>query len=252
MSFDGANRRNISAIAATVERRRALARGRAARPRGRRHVLLFGAHDRRVLPARPARRAARGARTCAFHATAPTPSGRASGRASAAARTRPSLAERQAAAVAEGLPADREAEELPSLDDARASAPGMSRFHFHRVFKAVTGVTPKAYAAAHRAQARARGARREATRVTEAIYDAGFNSNGRFYADVDRAARHDADASSAPAAADTDDPLRGRRVLARRDPGRARRDKGVCAILLGDDPDALVREPAGPLSRRPG
>ena len=38
------------------------------------------------------------------------------------------------------------------------------------------------------------------------------------------------------------DPLRRRRVLARRDPGRAQSDKGVCAILLGDDPDALVRD----------
>ena len=36
--------------------------------------------------------------------------------------------------------------------------------------------------------------------MTEAIYDAGFNSNGRFYATVGRGARHDADATTAPAA----------------------------------------------------
>ena len=70
--------------------------------------------------------------------------------------------------------------------DSRAStrwreAAGLSRFHFHRVFKAVTGVTPKAYAAAHRGK-RVREELTRADTVTEAIYGAGFNSNGRFYA----------------------------------------------------------------------
>ena len=56
----------------------------------------------------------------------------------------------------------------------------MSRFHFHRVFKAATGVTPKAYATALRAS-RARQQLRESASVTDAMYDAGFNSSGRFY-----------------------------------------------------------------------
>ena len=43
------------------------------------------------------------------------------------------------------------AEEIPSLDELAAKA-GLSPHHFHRVFKAVTGVTPKAYASAHRAK----------------------------------------------------------------------------------------------------
>jgi AraC family transcriptional regulator of adaptative response/methylated-DNA-[protein]-cysteine methyltransferase len=42
-----------------------------------------------------------------------------------------------------------EADEMPNLDSL-AEAAGMSRFHFHHVFKLVTGVTPKAYGAAHR------------------------------------------------------------------------------------------------------
>ena len=69
---------------------------------------------------------------------------------------------------------------MPNLD-ALAAAAGMSRFHFHRVFKTLTGVTPKAYVAAHRAQ-RVRDEFSRSATVTEAIYGAGFNSNGRFYA----------------------------------------------------------------------
>ena len=57
----------------------------------------------------------------------------------------------------------------------------MSAYHFHRLFKAVTGVTPRAYAIAHRAK-RVRDALAEpGATVTGAIYDAGFNSSGRFY-----------------------------------------------------------------------
>src|SRR5207237_671410 len=73
------------------------------------------------------------------------------------------------------------AEELPSLD-ALAKTAGMSRFHFHRVFSRIVGLTPKAFAAAHRAERMRQELPRRKT-VTEAIYGAGFNSNGRFYAE---------------------------------------------------------------------
>jgi AraC family transcriptional regulator of adaptative response/methylated-DNA-[protein]-cysteine methyltransferase len=69
---------------------------------------------------------------------------------------------------------------MPSLD-ALAEVARMSRFHFHRVFKAQTEVTPKAYADAHRAQ-RVQGELTPSATVTEAIFGAGFNSSGRFYA----------------------------------------------------------------------
>src|ERR1700744_6567587 len=95
-------------------------------------------------------------------------------------RCRPDETDRQAAAVAQACRLIEQAETPPSLAQL-ADAVGMSQFHFHRVFKAATGVTPKAYADAERAR-RVRAALDKGGTVTEAIYDAGFNSNGRFYA----------------------------------------------------------------------
>ncbi len=74
------------------------------------------------------------------------------------------------------------AETAPTLDALAAHA-GLSPYHFHRVFKAATGVTPKAYAVAHRRK-RIGEALKGDKSVTAAIYEAGFNSSGRFYADA--------------------------------------------------------------------
>src|SRR5258705_138522 len=71
------------------------------------------------------------------------------------------------------------AERAASLEALAAEA-GLSAYHLHRVFKAATGLTPKAYAAAHRARRVPSELERSGT-VTEAIYGAGYNSNGRFY-----------------------------------------------------------------------
>lgn len=72
-----------------------------------------------------------------------------------------------------------EAETTPPLAEL-AGYIGMSPYHFHRVFKEVTGVTPKAYATSHRAK-NVKGSLKESRTVTEAIYDAGYNANSRFY-----------------------------------------------------------------------
>ena len=72
-----------------------------------------------------------------------------------------------------------ESEEEPSLADL-AAAVGRSPSYFHRRFKAVTGLTPKDYAVANRA-AKVRERLASGNSVTEAMYDAGFNSSGRFY-----------------------------------------------------------------------
>src|SRR5690242_9907913 len=150
----------------------------------------------------------------------------------------PGLRERQALAVAKACRLIERADEMPNLDQL-AKAAGMSRFHFHRLFKAVTGVTPKAYAAEHRSQ-RMRDELARAGTVTEAIYGAGFNSNGRFYAA----------APQVLGMAPTEFRAGGRGQSIRFAVGEcslgsilvAATEKGVCAIFLGDDPDKLVRD----------
>src|SRR5690554_1615145 len=91
-----------------------------------------------------------------------------------------SLAQRNAERIARACRLIEAADDLPSLDEL-AQAAGLSRFHFHRVFKSVTGLTPKAYAVACRAD-RVRQTMTQRETVTEAMYEAGFNSSGRFYA----------------------------------------------------------------------
>lgn len=92
-------------------------------------------------------------------------------------------AEANAALVADACRRIESDETAPNLQSLAASA-GLSAFHFHRIFKAATGVTPKDYAAVHRA-ARVREKLRGGGSVTEAIYDAGYPSAGRFYASSD-------------------------------------------------------------------
>lgn len=150
----------------------------------------------------------------------------------------PSLAQRHAAAVAGACRTIESAEEPPTLE-ALAVAAGLSTYHFHRLFKAATGVTPKAYASAHRSR-RVRQELGRAPTVTAAIYEAGYNSSSRFY---EHAGEH-----------------LGMTPTAYRDGGRsteirfavgqcslgailvAATARGVCAIQFGDDPAALVRE----------
>jgi AraC family transcriptional regulator of adaptative response/methylated-DNA-[protein]-cysteine methyltransferase len=147
------------------------------------------------------------------------------------------LAARQAAAVAAACRAIAEADEMPSLNDLARTA-GMSRYHFHRLFKALTGVTPKAYAGAHRAQ-RVRDELTRSATVTEAIYGAGFHSGGRFYAASSELLGMTPTAFRAGGSGEVIRFAVGEcwlgAILV------AATEKGVCAILLGDDPDALVR-----------
>ena len=148
------------------------------------------------------------------------------------------LAERQAAAVTQACRLIETAEEIPALDTL-ATAVGMSRFHFHRVFKSITGLTPKAYANAHRSD-RIREQLARKTTVTDAIYDAGYNSSGRFYATsakvlgmTPRNFRAGGDGASIRFAAG--ECSLGSILV-------AASEKGICAILLGDDPDILVHD----------
>ena len=131
------------------------------------------------------------------------------------------------------------ATEPPSLAELAAQA-GLSTFHFHRLFKAATGLTPKQYADAYRARRVRDALSRADAKVTDAIFDAGFNATGRFYEQAGavlgmtprqyRAGGVDARIAFAIAQTSL-----GALLV-------ARSARGVCAISLGDDPDALLRE----------
>ena len=148
------------------------------------------------------------------------------------------LADRRAATVAKICEFIRNAAETPGLA-ALARRAGMSPYHFHRVFKATTGLSPKAYATAQRAT-RVRGALQRAPTVTQAIMDAGYNSGGRFYADSN-ALLGMTPRQFRAGGADTEI----RFAIGECSLGAilvARSAKGLCAIQLGDDPEALLRE----------
>lgn len=148
------------------------------------------------------------------------------------------LAERRAAAVAEACRIIEEAEAMPTLD-AVAAAVGMSPYHFHRVFKAATGVTPRAYAEARRGK-RVREELARSGSVTAAIYGAGFNSSGRFYETAGKVLGMTASAYRMGGAGEAIRFAVGECSL-----GSilvAASDAGICAIELGDDPDALARD----------
>jgi AraC family transcriptional regulator of adaptative response/methylated-DNA-[protein]-cysteine methyltransferase len=148
------------------------------------------------------------------------------------------LAERRRAAVARACRLLEGAATAPALSELAATAE-MSPYHFHRVFKMMTGVTPKAYAAAGRTR-RLHGELARGKNVTEAMYGAGFNSSGRFYESAGR------ELGMSPRVF-----LNGGKgesihfAVGESSLGQvlvAATEKGVCAIFLGDDPAELARE----------
>ena len=137
-------------------------------------VRSTGVYCRPTCPARLARRD-----NVRFHATCDDAE-RAGFRAcKRCTPNKASLAQRQATAVASACRLIEEANEPPNLASLAESV-GMSVYHFHRVFKAHIGLTPRAYAAAQRAR-RARNELAQCRTITEAIYKSGFSSSGRFY-----------------------------------------------------------------------
>lgn len=150
----------------------------------------------------------------------------------------PSLNQQYARRIAAACRRIETANVAPSLA-ALAAGAGLSRFHFHRVFKAITGVTPKAYAVAHRNE-RARRRLAGSTSVTEAIYDSGFNSNAPFYAQAKRTLGMQPRQFRSGGAQ-----LSIRFAIGQCSLGAilvAATDRGVCSIALGDDPDQLARD----------
>jgi AraC family transcriptional regulator of adaptative response/methylated-DNA-[protein]-cysteine methyltransferase len=150
---------------------------------------------------------------------------------------RPSIESDNAARVEKACRLIEESNEEPSLAKLAETA-GRSPNHFHRMFKAATGVTPKEYAAAHRA-AKIRDGLGSGGSITEAIYEAGYNSSGRFYAkSTDMLGM----TPSRYRAGGADEEIRfavGQTSLGAILVASSKR--GVAAIFLGDDPDKLVR-----------
>ncbi len=90
-----------------------------------------------------------------------------------------SAGERRVAAIGRACALIRARDTLPSLTEL-ADAAGISRFHFHRVFKEITGTTPREWGTAHRL---GRFAERldSGESVAEAVYGAGFGASSRAY-----------------------------------------------------------------------
>jgi AraC family transcriptional regulator of adaptative response/methylated-DNA-[protein]-cysteine methyltransferase len=97
-------------------------------------------------------------------------------------RCRPDETAADEAGIARAIALIETADEPPPLGRL-AEVAGYSPYHFHRLFRRATGVTPAAYARAHRAR-RAERALQESATVTEALYDAGYAAPARFYADM--------------------------------------------------------------------
>ena len=145
------------------------------------------------------------------------------------------LREVHAEKIAEACRLIEGADSEPTLETL-ANHVAMSPYHFHRLFKSIVGVTPKAYAVANRHQ-RVRQTLADAGSVTDAIYASGFNSNGRFYA-----------ASSEMLGMTPRDFRAGgadieiRFAIGESSLGLvlvAASGKGVCTIMLGDAPEPL-------------
>ena len=151
----------------------------------------------------------------------------------------PSIAEQHAQMVTEACRLIEASHGMPSLEQLAAHA-GISAFHFHRVFKAIMGLTPREYAVAQRGERMRQELTRNDTTVTAAIYESGYNSNGQFYSEsrdvlgmtptIYRTGGRDADIRFAVGECSLGSIL------------VAQSELGVCAILLGDDPDALARD----------
>jgi AraC family transcriptional regulator, regulatory protein of adaptative response / methylated-DNA-[protein]-cysteine methyltransferase len=150
----------------------------------------------------------------------------------------PRLVEQHAVKVTQACRIIEESETVPGLKDL-AQRVGLSTYYFHRVFKQVTGLTPGEYAAAHRSKRVRRELSRKPT-VTEAIFDAGYNSSSRFYEKSNdllgmTPTNYRAGGANTEIRFAVGECFLGSILV-------ARSDRGVCAILLGDDANELARE----------
>lgn len=154
-------------------------------------------------------------------------------------RCRPDQADAQAALVTRLCRLIEQAERVPELAEL-AAVGGLSPSRLHRLFRERTGVTPRAYAVALRARRLQEELAQPQNSVTDSLYAAGYGSSGRLY-------------EAAPQVLGmTPTAFRGggARAIIHFAVGQctlgavlvARSERGVCAILMGDDPEPLVRD----------
>jgi AraC family transcriptional regulator of adaptative response/methylated-DNA-[protein]-cysteine methyltransferase len=139
------------------------------------------------------------------------------------------------AAACRRIAADEQAPDLATL----AQEAGLSRFHFQRLFKEITGLSPKTWASAHRAR-RVQDALASGASVTTAVYAAGYGSSSPFYAAAAQNLGMRPEAYRAGGRGSTI-----RFAVAQCSLGAllvAASDHGLCAVQMGDEPEALVRE----------
>lgn len=189
-------------------------------------VHSTGIYCRPSCPARPPRR-----ENVRFYASAAE--AEAAG-LRACKRCCPGEVSREERAVLAAIAAIKAAEQPLALAGLAAVA-GYSPAHFQRLFTRATGLSPAAYARALRLE-RARGALSAGGRVTDAVYDAGFNAPSRFYAASERlgmapSAWRDGGRGTAIHWAVVATSLGPMLVAATR--------KGVCRLSFGEDRAAL-------------
>ena len=152
--------------------------------------------------------------------------------------TSPARSQREAAQIAELCRWIDSLDATPTLDQLAARA-GISKFHLQRLFKKIVGVTPKIYAFAQRQQ-RVRSAIHDEPRITDAIYRAGYNSSSQFYSTSNEVLGMTPNnlrrGGSGQTINVTIAPCSLGHVLV------ATTERGICAILLGDTPDAVATD----------
>ncbi|MGE0260079.1 MAG: bifunctional DNA-binding transcriptional regulator/O6-methylguanine-DNA methyltransferase Ada [Alphaproteobacteria bacterium] len=156
-------------------------------------------------------------------------------------RCRPSessQAERHVAAIGRACALICERDHLPSLTELAAAA-GISRFHFHRVFKQITGATPREWGNAHRI-GRFAECLDAGESVAESVYAAGFGASSRAYEAAPNglgmtpAARRHGGKGETIRYTIVATPL-GHAIV-------AATTRGICMTALGDDPARLEAE----------
>ncbi len=97
-------------------------------------------------------------------------------------RCKPDEVGRDREAVASAVAVIEQAEDAPSLSEL-AEAVGYAPHHFQRIFKRDLGVSPAEYARGLRNR-RTEKALKDNERITDAVYDAGYQSPSGFYSDA--------------------------------------------------------------------